>query len=260
MSDRLAALIGVLPPFLMLWYAERFERRIKEPHRDWRYRVLVAAGLGCVPIAWAERLVSNVTATTPEPQRSLFEAFIVAATIEEAGKVLCLYLLTRVTLSPGTRYNAFLYALHAATGFAIVENVLIMLDAPNLRVFTVRFVLRAYMASPMHLFAGGVVGYVWARRRFDNGAVGLSGGLACAIAIHGSYNALLYGVERLPDHMPGAVIACALAAMAVPLVGLVTLRVFAERLRTDDQRDGRNAHPSPVEPGQAVPEPNPTKL
>lgn len=223
----------------MLWYAERFERRVKEPHRDWRYRVLAAAGLACIPIAWAERFVGVVIADAIEPQRSLFEAFIVAASIEETGKVLCLYLLTRVTLGPGTRYGAFLYALHAATGFAIVENVLIMLDSPNLRVFTVRFVLRAYMASPMHLFAGGVVGYLWARRRFDTGAVGLSGGLACAIVIHGSYNALLYGVERLPEDMPGTVIACALSAMAVPLLGIVVLRAMAGRLRSDDERDGR---------------------
>jgi RsiW-degrading membrane proteinase PrsW (M82 family) len=242
MLDRLPALIGILPPFLMLWYAERFERRVKEPHRDWRYRVLAAAGLACIPIAWAERFVGVVIADALEPQRSLFEAFIVAASIEETGKVLCLYLLTRVTLGPGTRYGAFLYALHAATGFAIVENVLIMLDSPNLRVFTVRFVLRAYMASPMHLFAGGVVGYLWARRRFDTGAVGLSGGLACAIGIHGSYNALLYGVERLPEGMPGTVIACALSAMAVPLLGIVVLRAMAGRLRSDDERDGRARH------------------
>jgi RsiW-degrading membrane proteinase PrsW (M82 family) len=239
MWDRLPALIGVLPPFLLLWFAESFERRVREPHHDWRYRVLVAAGLSCVPLAWAERGASLIIADAAEPQRSLFEAFIVAATIEETGKVLCLYLLTRVTLGPGTRYGAFLYALHAATGFAIVENVLMMLDTPNLTVFTVRFVLRAYMASPMHLFAGGVVGYLWARRRFDDGQVGLSGGLACAIAIHGSYNAILFGVERLPDDYVDAVIACGVCALAVPLIGILVLRIFAQRLRGDDERDGR---------------------
>lgn len=239
MWDRLPALVGVLPPFLLLWYAESFERRVREPHRNWRYRVLSAAGLACVPLAWAERGAALVIADAIEPQRSLFEAFIVAATIEEIGKVACLYLLTRVTLRPRTRYGAFLYALHAATGFAIVENVLMMIDTPSITVFTVRFVLRAYMASPMHLFAGGVVGYLWARRRFDDGAVGLSGGLACAIAIHGSYNALLFAVERLPDDYIDAVVACGLLALAVPLVGIVVLRSMAIRLREDDDRDGR---------------------
>ncbi|MEY4583228.1 MAG: PrsW family intrarane metalloprotease [Pseudomonadota bacterium] len=239
MFDRLAALVGALPPFLMLWYAERFERRVREPHAHWRYRVLAAAGLAAVPMAWAERAAAVVLSETAEPRRTLYEAFIVAASIEEFGKVLCLYLLTRSDLAPRTRYGSFLYALHAAAGFAIVENVLMMLDAPNLLFFTVRFVLRAYMASPMHMLAGGVVGYVWARRRFDAGSIGLSGGLALAIAIHGGYNALLLAVERLPAGHEVAVVVCAITAIALPLGGVVFLRYLAGLLRADDERDGR---------------------
>jgi RsiW-degrading membrane proteinase PrsW (M82 family) len=240
MLDRIAALLGAVPPFLLLWYAERFERRVKEPHRRWRYRVLAATGLASVPMAWAEHSVSAIIAGAPEPQRTLFESYILAASIEETGKVFCLYLLTRWSLAPRTRYGGFLYALHAATGFAIVENVLMMLDVPNLAVFTIRFVLRAYMASPMHLLAGGVVGYVWARRRFDDGAIGLSGGLGIAILIHGSYNALLLGVERLPASSSTLVIVCAIVAIAVPLAGIAVLRAMAGRLRADDEWDGRD--------------------
>jgi RsiW-degrading membrane proteinase PrsW (M82 family) len=237
--DRLAALLGAVPPFLMLWYAEHFERRIKEPHADWRYRVLVAAGLASVPMAWAEHAVSEVIEAAADPQRTLFEAYIVAASVEETGKVLCLYLLTRFSLGPRTRYGSFLYALHAGAGFAIVENVMMMLNVPNFTVFTVRFVLRAYMASPMHLLAGGVVGYLWARRRFDRGTVGLSGGLALAILLHGTYNALLLAVERLPADYPRAVVACAVCAIALPLCGVIVLRVMAGKLRADDERSGR---------------------
>jgi RsiW-degrading membrane proteinase PrsW (M82 family) len=239
--DRFAALLGAVPPFLMLWYAEHFERRIQEPHKDWRYRVLVAAGLASVPMAWAEHVVSLVIANAVEPDRTLYEAYIVAASVEETGKVLCLYLLTRLSLGPRTRYGSFLYALHAATGFAIVENVMVMLNVPNFTVFTIRFVLRAYMASPMHLLAGGIVGYLWARRRFDRGAVGLSGGLGLAILVHGTYNALLLGVERLPASYPRSVVACAIAAIALPLGGLIVLRVMAGRLRADDEVSGRAA-------------------
>ena len=172
----------------------------------------------------------------------LSEAFLVAAAVEETGKVACLYILTRSVLAPGTRYGGFLYALHAAAGFAIVENVMMMIGTPNLTVFTVRFVLRAYMASPMHLFAGGVIGYFWARRRFDRGAIGLPGGLGCAIAIHGSYNALLLAVERLPSGNDRWVAACAISAIALPLGGLIVLRYLAGRLRDDDVRDGRAPH------------------
>ena len=239
MLDRLAALAGALPPFLLLWYAEHFERRIKEPHKAWRYRVMAAAGLGSVPMAWAEHHVSQIIAGSGEPERTLCEAFLVAAAVEETGKVACLYLLTRLSLAPRTRYGGFLYALHAATGFAIVENVMMMIDVPNLTAYTVRFVLRAYMASPMHLLAGGVVGYLWARRRFDGGAIGLSGGLGFAIVIHGSYNALLLAVERLPASYSETVIACAASAIALPLLGIALLRVLAGRLRAADELSGR---------------------
>jgi RsiW-degrading membrane proteinase PrsW (M82 family) len=242
--DRLAALLGAVPPFLMLWYAEHFERRVQEPHKDWRYRVLVAAGLASVPMAWAEHVVSQVIAKAAEPDRTLFEAYIVAASVEETGKVLCLYLLTRLSMGPRTRYGSYLYALHAATGFAIVENVMVMLNVPNFTVFTVRFVLRAYMASPMHLLAGGIVGYLWARRRFDRGAIGLSGGLGLAILVHGTYNALLLGVERLPASYPNAVVVCAVGAIALPLCGLILLRLMAGKLRSDDEKSGRAADAS----------------
>ncbi|HEY2735574.1 MAG TPA: PrsW family glutamic-type intramembrane protease, partial [Polyangiales bacterium] len=233
MLDRIAALLGAVPPFLMLWYAERFERRVREPHKNWRYRVLAATGLASVPMAWAEHVAAQVIERAGEPERTLFESYIVAASVEETGKVLCLYLLTRFSLGPRTRYGSFLYALHAAAGFAIVENVMVMLNVPNLTVFTVRFVLRAYMASPMHMLAGGIVGYLWARRRFDGGAIGLSGGLALAILVHGSYNALLLGVERLPAGHSHAITACAVLAIALPLSGLIVLRWMAGRLRDD---------------------------
>lgn len=239
MWDRFASLLGVIPPFLMLWYAERFERRIKEPHANWRYRVLVAAALFSVPLAWASHALGDLLERAAEPQRTLLEAFAGSALLEEWGKTFCLYLLTRTHFGPRTRYGAFLYALHAATGFALVENVGMLSGASDLRVLTVRFVLRAYMASPMHLFAGGVLGYLWARRRFDRGVVGLSGGLGIATLVHGLYNACLFGVERLPTERQGLIVACAVVAITVPLVGVVVLRWLAGRLRRDDERDGR---------------------
>ncbi len=240
MLERLVvAFLGVLPPFLMLWYAESFERRVREPQRDFRYRVLVAVAVASVPIGWFEHALGAVAASVAEPRRSLLEAFVVAAATEESGKVLCLYVLTRLSLAPGTRYGAFLYALHAAAGFALIENVVALWDAPGFASLSVRFVLRGYMASPMHLFAGGVVGYLWARKRFDKGVIGLPGGLALAVLIHGGYNTMLYGVERLPMTRSGLIVACAVGAMLVPLLGVVVLRLLAGILRRDDARDGR---------------------
>lgn len=234
LTDRLLALTGIIPPFLLLWYAERFERRVREPTRGFRYRVLCGAGLATIPIAWTQHLIARLLGTAPEPIATCFEAFVLAASIEETAKFACLMLLTRGSLAPKTRYGAFLYALHAAMGFALVENVIAMLKTPDLFAFSARFFLRAYMTVPMHLLAGGVLGYLWARRRFDRGPIGLAGGTGIAIAIHGAFNASLLGVERLPAEYEQLRVACAVLALAIPLCGVLVLRLLAGRLRALD--------------------------
>jgi RsiW-degrading membrane proteinase PrsW (M82 family) len=190
-----------------------------------------------IPVAWLERWAALLVEGAPEPLFTLFEAFVIAAAIEEGGKFACLLLLTRRELSPRTRYGAFLYALHASMGFALVENVIVMLKTPDLIAFSTRWVLRAYMTVPMHLVAGGTLGYVWARKTFDDGPVGRWGGLGIAILIHGAYDAMLLAVERLPDSADSTQIACVVGAMAVPLGGVVALRIFAGRLRRLDHEE-----------------------
>jgi RsiW-degrading membrane proteinase PrsW (M82 family) len=251
--DRLLALAGVIPPFLLLWLAESFERRVREPTRGFRYRIIFATGMISIPVAWTERLLAHLVSTAPEPSATLIEAFVIAAAVEELAKVGCLMLLTRGALGPRTRYGAFLYALHASMGFALVENVLAMLKVADMVAFSTRFFLRAYLTVPMHLVAGGALGYLWARRRFESGPIGLAGGLGVAIVIHGGFNAMLLAVERLPDSHGPLAVACAIGAMALPIVGLVALRVLAGRLRNDDSaeasarmaNDRRGAGPQP---------------
>jgi RsiW-degrading membrane proteinase PrsW (M82 family) len=235
--DRLLALAGILPPFVLLWIAESFERRVREPTQGFRYRIIFATGMVSIPVAWTEKVAAKLVAIAPEPFATLLEAFLTAAAIEELAKVSCLMLLTRGALGPRTRYGAFLYAVHAAMGFALVENVLSMLRVTDLIAFSTRFFLRAYLTVPMHLVAGGVLGYLWARRRFDGGALGLAGGVCVAILIHGGFNAMLLAVERLPDGRDTLAVLCAVGAMSLPIVGLVLLRVLAGRLRADDHID-----------------------
>jgi RsiW-degrading membrane proteinase PrsW (M82 family) len=237
--DRLLAITAIIPPFVLLWYAERFERRVREPTQSWRYRVFASAGLATIPIAWLERSVSPLVESAAEPVATLLESFLVAAAIEETGKFTCLLLLTRGALGPRTRYGAFLYALHASMGFALVENVIAMLKVPDMVSFSTRFFLRAYMTVPMHLVAGGTLGYLWAKRRFDAGALGIAGGTALAIAIHGTFNTMLLGIERLPEGHETLQVVCASVAMAIPLAGLLILRMCAGRLRELDHRDGQ---------------------
>lgn len=233
-GDRLLALLGVVPPFLFLWWVERLERRVLEPAPAWRYRVLAAGGFVSIPVLVIGRVVASVLPYLEEPLASLYEAYILAGALEEAAKAACIFLLTRGVLAPRTRYGALLYALHASMGFAVVENVIALLSTPDLDSLTQRFILRAYLAVPMHLATGGVFGYLIARRRFDGGALGWYAGLALAIFVHGTFDALLYAIDRLPDDAEVAQTACAYVAFLLPVVGVLTLGYFARRLRALD--------------------------
>jgi len=229
-SSEILAISGVIPPFLLLWLAERFERRIREPAPPLRYRVLVASALVSVPVAWTQQLIEPWLSRTPEPSSTLLEAFVLAASVEEGAKVACLYVFSRGPLGPRTRYGAFLYALHASMGFALIENVVALLRSPDAIGFTIRFILRAYLTVPLHLVAGGLVGYLWSRKRFDGGAVGLAGALGLAVLLHGSFNSALLAVERLPEGMAAWSTAAASLAVAIPLLGAIGLRLMGERL------------------------------
>lgn len=232
----LIAAVGVLPAFLLLWYAERFERRVREPWPWARYRILVASGLSAIPIAWIElQLAKLATGLTPAHQ-VLYESVVVAAATEEVVKFACLWLLTRGALRPGSRYGAFIYALHAALGFAAVENVVALVAAPTLEELTATLLLRGYLAVPTHLFAGGVVGYFWARRRFDQAGLRLPAAIGLGIVIHGSYNVMVTAVERLPgEGFEVMLTTYAMAALMIPLTGIVVLYGAALHLRRRDQ-------------------------
>jgi RsiW-degrading membrane proteinase PrsW (M82 family) len=231
------ALIGVVPPFLLLWWFERLERRVREPLPEWRYRVLAAGALSTLPVGLLGRPLARVMAATSEPLHTLFDAFVVAAALEEGAKLACLLLLTRGALAPRTRYGAFLYAVHASMGFAIVENVIAFLRVPDLEVLTQRFILRAYLAVPLHLTTGGVLGAFWSLRRFDRARVGSLGGAALAVLIHGVFDALLLAVDRLPEEHETARTLSAAVAFMLPLLGVATLLWVAHVLRGRDHRD-----------------------
>jgi RsiW-degrading membrane proteinase PrsW (M82 family) len=234
----LLAIVGVIPPFLLLWFAERFERRVREPTRGWRYRIMAASGLASIPIAWTERWFSALFHGTEQPRALLVDAYVLAAGIEELGKVICLMLLTRGLLGPQTRYGAWLYALHSSMGFALVENVIALLADSDLGSLSTRFVLRAYMTVPMHFVAGGILGYFWALRRFDAGSIGLAGGTCLAIVIHGSFNASLLAMDVLAPEQDSLRIGFAVTSLAIPLFGVVGLRFLGNHLRRLDQRSG----------------------
>jgi hypothetical protein len=81
------ALSGAIPALIAMWLVDRLDAKRPEPRSTRRLVVLVGM-LSVIPALVLELVLSSVTAGSIEPvmtyQGSSFEAFVVAAGVEEA--------------------------------------------------------------------------------------------------------------------------------------------------------------------------------
>jgi hypothetical protein len=95
------------------------------------------------------------------------------------------------------RMDGIVYASRGGLGFALVENVLYLLNQHSLQGQIVVWVERALLAVPGHAMWTGMIGAMAARRRFDGSGLGLLGGYLLADPeISGAEVARTLGVAR----------------------------------------------------------------
>jgi protease PrsW len=240
------ALSGAIPALIAMWLVDRLDAKRPEPPR---LRRLVAFGgmLSVIPAILIELTLGGTIGTHVAPaityQGATFQAFIVAAFVEEACKLSVVYWLVWRRHEFDERMDGIVYASRAGLGFALVENVLYLLDQHTLGGQLTLWVTRAVLVVPGHAMWTGMAGATIARRRFDGRGVGLVGGYLLAVAFHGAYDCCVFLQQPLHyEGHPG------LAALIVPgLVGLtvlafVTLRAMARTaLKLDDVDAARRA-------------------
>ncbi len=169
-------------------------------------------------------------------QGASFHAFVIAAFIEEACKILVVYWVVWRRPEFDERMDGIVYASRAGLGFALVENILYLLHEQSLGGQLQLWIMRAVLAVPGHAMWTGMIGAMAARRRFDRKGLGLVGGYLLAVAFHGAYDMCVY--LQMPLHFEGH---DQLAKLVMPaLVGLTLLAFFVLRsmaktaLRLDD--------------------------
>jgi protease PrsW len=222
-----------------MWFVDRLDRKRPEPARTRR----LVAFFGMVSVIPAVILELVVGATLGEQvaprmtyQGASFNAFIIAAAIEEACKIAVVYWVVWRRPEFDERMDGIVYASRAGLGFALVENVLYLLQQDSLGGQLQTWILRAVLAVPGHAMWTGMIGAMAARRRFDGKGLGLIGGYLLAVAFHGAYDlcAFLQAPLHLEGHDDYA------AAMMPALIGLTLLAFFVLRsqarmaLRLDD--------------------------
>ena len=234
------ALSGALPALLAMYLVDRLDAKRPEP-ASLRRKVAIFGALSVIPAIILEMLLSNKVGTSLDPeftyQGSSFKAFVVAAGVEEACKIIVVYWIVWRRPEFDERMDGIVYASRAGLGFALVENVMyLLLLAPTVEDQLRMWILRAVLAVPGHAMWTGMIGAMAARRRFDKTGLGLLGGYFLAVAFHGAYDLALFVQKPLElegyqdlSHM------MILVPIALTLLAFVVLRVMARNaLRLDD--------------------------
>jgi RsiW-degrading membrane proteinase PrsW (M82 family) len=233
------ALSGVIPALVAMWFVDRLDRKRPEPPRLRRLVAFVGM-LSVIPAIVLEVALGKQTAGVIGPpltyEGSSFNAFIGAAAIEEACKIMVVYWVVWRRPAFDERLDGIVYASRAGLGFALVENVMYLLNQATLEGQVTVWILRALLAVPGHAMWTGMIGYCAARRRFDRTGIGLVGGFLLAVAFHGAYDLSVF--VQMPLRLEGHD-ALAHVMLAVPvaltILAFIVIRSMARTaLRLDD--------------------------
>jgi protease PrsW len=233
------ALSGVIPALIAMWIVDRLDAQRPEPSRT-RRLVVFFGMLSVIPALVIELVLMNQVGGLLEPQMTYqgasFQAFVVAAAVEEGCKILVIYWVVWRRPEFDERMDGIVYACRAGLGFALVENVMYLLNQHSLQGQIIVWVERALLAVPGHAMWTGMIGAMAARRRFDGKGLGLLGGYLLAVAFHGTYDVSVF--VQQPLHLEG-LDRVGHVLMSVP-VALTVLAFFVLRtmartaLRLDD--------------------------
>jgi RsiW-degrading membrane proteinase PrsW (M82 family) len=181
--------ISLAPVFIIAFYIYNRDRHEKEP-----FSVLIKAlfiGALCVlPVLLIEGLLTRLYMGPEGISEAAYTAFVVAGLTEEGIKFLALFLLFWRNRNFNEKFDAIVYAVFIALGFAGIENILYVFQGG----YSVG-IMRALTAVPAHALFGIMMGYNFGLARFNEKYRGINLFAAFAIPFisHGAYDFLLMG-------------------------------------------------------------------
>ncbi len=192
---------AVLPAVFLLYQVYKMDTIEKEPWSILR-KLLLWGAVSCFPAALVEGLLTAVAQNTLE-EGTLFYylvyGFVIAALVEECFKFLFLYKITFKSPDFNFRFDGVVYAVFMSMGFAILENVLYVIQGG----FSVA-VSRALLSLPLHAACGVYMGIAYGQQKVQSiyrpasfGAVAKAC-LPVPILIHGFYDFCAFSAEEYP--------------------------------------------------------------
>lgn len=151
-----------------------------------------AVFLFAYPVEWLIGLLSN---DIQNPlTNSLFRGFVNAGLPEESLKFFLLYKVVWKEKDFDQYYDGIIYAVFVSLGFALIENIVYVLESGNN--WRTTAVMRAFTAVPGHGLFAVAMGYFFSLARFSSGrrrTLYLLNAVGLPVLLHGTYDfSLLY--------------------------------------------------------------------
>lgn len=222
MLGRLSFFLGMaaLPSILLLSYFYRRDYRKPEPKKVVT-KVFIFGCIMTVPAIIVEQLISLPMAYVPLNWQAFYQAFAVAALVEEGLKFLLLKRLSRRMASFDEITDGIIYTMAAGLGFAFLENVLYGMSMGG---GVGILILRGVTAVPLHCICSGIMGYYIGRAWQNPSRTGLIG-LILAILVHGLYDWFLFS-SRISGWWILAIL---------PLAGFYLFKLIKHSLKLDQE-------------------------
>jgi len=180
-------LIALAPAIMLMFYVNYRDKYDKEP--AWLLILCVLAGaFTVIPILFIENLLSLPASWMRGYLNAGWNAFVVAAFTEELFKFIAVMLIVWRSKHFNEQFDGIVYAVYVSMGFAMVENVLYVMNGG----IGVAF-MRALTAVPAHAIFGVSMGYYIGRAKFikEKQNVFLLTAIAMPILLHGLYDFIL---------------------------------------------------------------------
>ena len=227
----LVLLLSAAAPALLIMYLVYRHDLNKEP-----IRMLAIAFLGGVLSIFLSLLFSTPLSMLkwqmpPAFIVSFYDAFFLAAIPEELAKWLIFYWLIRKAKDFDQYYDGILYAIFISMGFALVENILYVLQGGLSTA-----ILRAVLSVPGHMLFAIPMGYYLSLSKFQQGALATKYqwlSILIPVALHGTFDFILMYADAKKDTNAALVILLFLAFVAFDIymwrLGLRKLKAMRER-------------------------------
>ncbi|MDD6310837.1 MAG: PrsW family glutamic-type intramembrane protease [Firmicutes bacterium] len=144
--------LTLFPGILIIFFVYRKDKVESEP-KGLIFKLILFGAISCVPAAIAETFMQSFSAGLSGLPYAAAEAFLVAALCEETFKFLLLFLGSWRNRAFDYRFDAIVYGVSVAVGFALLENILYVADG-GISVA----IMRGILAVPLHSFCGVFMG------------------------------------------------------------------------------------------------------